>query len=115
MISDIESISLIIEPIDMRCGVDRLSGWIAHSLEKAPSYKAAYVFRNKRTTRIKALIWDANGVWLCQRRLHRGAMVWPSKGDQNKVFPIRADQWQWLVRGVDWQRFDDQMTTQWVF
>jgi transposase len=33
------------------------------------------LFRNKAGNRLKALYWDGNGVWLCQRRLHEGKVT----------------------------------------
>ena len=68
----------------------------------APCDGSAYLFRNRRSNRLKLLVWDGNGVWLCQRRLHRGHFVWPKPGEAR--FSLTSEQWQWLVAGVDWQR-----------
>ena len=37
----------------------------------------AYVFTNRRANRIKVLVHDGLGIWLCARRLHQGRVVWP--------------------------------------
>ena len=68
---------LVWEPVDMRAGIDRLSGWIQESWGRSPCDGTAYAFRNRQGTRMKLLVWDGNGIWLCQRRLHRGKFVWP--------------------------------------
>jgi len=39
------------------------------------------VFHNRSGNRLKVLLWDGNGVWLCQRRLHQGGFVWPKAND----------------------------------
>ena len=63
------SIWLAVEPVDMRLGADGLSLHVQQALRAAPCDGSAYLFRNKRGNRIKLLVWDGNGVWLCQRRL----------------------------------------------
>jgi len=39
---------------------------------RSPCNGGAYAFRNRRGNRIKLLVWDGAGVWLCVRRLHPG-------------------------------------------
>jgi len=88
-------------PIDLRCGADRLL-LLVQSLSCDRQTGGAYVFRNRPGTRIKVLLADATGVWLCTRRLHRGRFVWPRPGDA--VCTVSAQQFEWLCAGVDWQR-----------
>lgn len=90
------------EPVDLRCGADRL--WLAVKvlLGRDPMDGGAYIFRNRAGTRIKVLSVDAHGVWLAVRRLHDGRFVWPRDGDA--VWSLDAAQFEWLVRGIDWQR-----------
>ena len=104
---------LVHEPVDMRIGIEGLCARLAHSLDKSPSDGCAYVFRNRRTTRIKVLMWDHTGVWLCQRRLHQGSFVWPGLG--TPVFELSQAQWNWLITGVDWQRLSPQKQPEWRF
>jgi transposase len=59
---------LVVESIDMRAGIDGLSQRIQNTLGRSPCDGTAYAFRNRRQNRIKLLIWDGTGVWLCQRR-----------------------------------------------
>ena len=63
---------------------------------------SAFVFRNRAGNRLKLLLWDGNGVWLCQRRLRLGHFVclWA----HHACFSITQTQWQWLIAGVNWQR-----------
>jgi transposase len=93
---------LVVEAIDMRLGIDGLSQRIQNSLGRSPCDGQAYAFRNKRQTRLKLLIWDGTGVWLCQRRLHRGHFTWPSANTPTAT--LSAEAWHWLTTGVDWQR-----------
>lgn len=97
-----EQVFLVVAPVDMRRGIDGLSLKIQEALGRSPCDGTAYAFRNQRSTRLKLLIWDGNGVWLCQRRLHQGSFTWPVFGDH--VCQITSAQWQWLINGVDWRR-----------
>ncbi|WP_290677181.1 IS66 family insertion sequence element accessory protein TnpB [Halothiobacillus sp. 15-55-196] len=67
-----EQVFLIVEPVDMRWGTDRLSQQVQSQLHRPPCDGTAYGFTNRARSRLKLLIWDGTGVWLCQRRLHRG-------------------------------------------
>ena len=88
-------------PIDLRCGTDRLL-LLVQSLAGGQIAEGAYVFRNRSGTRIKLLLADATGVWLCTRRLHSGRFIWPRAGETTCV--VSRQQFEWLCAGVDWQR-----------
>jgi transposase len=102
---------LVVEAIDMRAGIDGLSLRIQNALGRSPCDGSAYAFRNRRGTRMKLLIWDGTGVWLCQRRLHQGHFIWPTSADT--TFTLTAAQWHWLIKGVDWQRLDAPPPVHW--
>ena len=93
---------LVVAPVDRRLGADGLSWYVQQVLQANPCAGNAYLFRNKRGNRLKLLVWDGTGVWLCQRRLHRGHFTWPPPGATR--FALTPEPWQWLVMGVDWQR-----------
>lgn len=102
---------LAIEPVDMRFGVDGLSLHVQESLGKPPCDGSAYAFRNKNGNRIKLLIWDGTGVWLCVRRLHKGRFLWPTSND--KMFTLSEADWNWLIRGIDWHRMSALPSAAW--
>lgn len=106
-----ECLWLGLEPVDMRLGIAGLSARIQASLGRSPCDGSAYVFTNRRRSRLKLVVWDGNGVWLAQRRLHRGSFTWPQVGDL--VFRLTAAQWHWLIAGVDWQRCAPQAPAHW--
>lgn len=93
---------LVVEPVDMRRGIDGLSMVVQQTLDCSPCAGSAFVFCNRAGNRIKVLLWDGTGVWLCQRRLHQGRFVWPKVGERR--FVLTGQQWEWLVAGVDWRR-----------
>jgi transposase len=93
---------LAVEPVDMRRGIDGLSMAVQQSLGHSPCAGSAFVFGNRAGNRIKVLVWDGTGVWLCHRRLHEGRFVWPGSGE--RCFTLTQAQWEWLIAGVNWQR-----------
>jgi transposase len=102
---------MAVAPVDMRRGLDGLSAIVQQSLGHAPCAGAAFIFRNRAGNRLRLLVWDDNGVWLCQRRLHQGTFVWPKAGDA--MFALTQAQWQWLVAGIYWQRLSAQPQAGW--
>lgn len=71
-------ILVAVEPIDFRCGIDGLARICKEHLREDPFSGALYVFRNRRGTSIKALYYDSQGFWLCQKRLSSGRFrFWP--------------------------------------
>ena len=93
---------LVSAPVDFRCGADRLLVHVREVLGREPLDGSAYVFRNRRNSRLKVLMVDAQGVWLSVRRLHEGRFVWPSAGET--LWSLSRAQFGWLCAGVDWQR-----------
>jgi transposase len=100
----VEQVWLVVQRVDMRLGIDGLSLRIQQALGRSPCDGSAFAFTNRRASRLKLLVWDGGGVWLCQRRLHQGHFVWPRQGDATCT--LSAEQWQWLTQGVDWQRLN---------
>ncbi len=96
------TIYMAVQPVDMRLGADGLALQVQLALGCRPFDGSAYLFRNRRGNRIKVLVCDGQGLWLCQRRLHQGAFVWAQAGEATVT--LSETQWRWLVAGVDWQR-----------
>jgi transposase len=87
LISSPGQIWLSVAPVDLRRGIDGLSALVQQTLGQQPCAGSAFVFRNGSGNRIKVLLWDGNGVWLCQRRLHQGISFGRSLG--STVSPSR--------------------------
>ncbi len=77
LIAHAGKIWLAVDPVDMRRGMDGLSMIVQQVLGHPPCAGSAFIFCNRAGNRIKVLLWDGTGVWLCQRRLHQGRFVWP--------------------------------------
>jgi transposase len=75
---------------------------VQQALGHSPCSGSVFVFCNRAGNRIKVLLWDGTGVWLCQRRLHQGRFVWTRLDEC--CFEMTCAQWEWLIAGVDWRR-----------
>ena len=97
-------IFVAVAPVDLRRGLDGLCALVQYELALNPFDGAWYVFRNKAATRLKLVVFDGTGFWLCYRRLERGTWVWPKAGD--KVMTLGYAQFLVLVQGADWRRVE---------
>jgi len=54
-------------------------------LARDPFSGTVFVFRNRRATAVKILVYDGQGFWLCQKRLSKGRFHdWPRSGSLTK-------------------------------
>ncbi len=85
----IDAVWLAVGPLDMRAGTDTALARVVAVFGAAHPHHA-YLFANKRATRLKVLVHDGIGVWLCARRLHQGHFVWPTPGGMPQLSLSRA-------------------------
>ena len=69
------------QPVDFRKGMDALAGLVAECLSENPYAGAIFVFRSKRTDRVKILAFDGTGLILATKRLEEGQFRWPKVQD----------------------------------
>ena len=68
-------------PTDFRKGIDGLALVVQETMDLDPFSGAAFVFRSKRSDRIKVLVWDQTGIVLVHKRLEGAKFVWPAMRD----------------------------------
>ena len=69
-----------IEAADFRRGIDGLAQVCRTVLGSDPFSGMLFVFRNRRRTAVKVLVYDGQGFWLCHKRLSKGQFRWwPAK------------------------------------
>ena len=56
-----------IEPADFRKQIDGLARLAREVLDEDPFSGSIFVFRNRRATAVKILVYDGQGFWLCQK------------------------------------------------
>ena len=69
-------ILVAVEPVDCRRGIDGLARLCQQALGEDPFAGAVFVFRNRKATALKALMYDGQGFWLCHKRLSQGRFHW---------------------------------------
>jgi transposase len=89
-----------IEPIDLRKGFDGLYGLVRDQLGHDPLSGHLFLFINSSRTRIKALVWDGSGLWVCTKRLEKGRFHWPSASATGSV-TMRPEELSMLINGLD--------------
>ena len=99
----IDVIWLALGASDLRGGIDTLLAQVVHGFALGAQAHHAYIFANRRADRLKVLVDDGAGMWLCTRRLQTGSFDWPRDADSG-AFSLTREQLDWLVAGLPWQR-----------
>ena len=101
----IDAVWLAVEPMDMRAGMDSALARVVQVFGAARPHHA-YVFANRRSTRLKVLVHDGIGIWLAARRLHQGRFIWPG-GGCGAPQSLSREQLDALILGLPWQRIGE--------
>jgi transposase len=93
-----------IEPTDFRRGIDGLARLVRAELGSDPFSGAVFVFRNRRASAVKLLVYDGRGYWLCHKRLSSGRFrFWPKGYGGKPARALEAHELQVLVTGGDFE------------
>lgn len=103
----IDTVWLSVEPLDMRAGTETALARVVRVFGEARAHHA-YLFVNRRSNRLKVLVHDGIGIWLCARRLHQGRFIWASPGSSGTQVVISHEQLQALLIGLPWWRMGAQ-------
>jgi transposase len=90
-------IVVAVEAVDFRKGIDGLARLCHDGLAADPMSGWLFVFRNRRRTAIKILVYDGQGFWLAQKRLSAGHFRWWPTGAPDLTTALEAHQLQRLV------------------
>ncbi len=90
------------KPVDFRKGHDGLAALVQNHLRHKPFDGALYVFRAKRTDRLKLIYWDGSGLVMTYKRLEDNHFKWPAIKDG--VMRLDPAQFEALFAGLDWRR-----------
>lgn len=93
-------IFVAVEPVDFRKGIDGLSRLCREVLKSDPYSGSVFVFRSRRATSLKLLVYDGRGFWLCQKRLSTGTFRhWPCRAEGTQE--LEAHELAVLLAGGD--------------
>jgi transposase len=93
-------IYIAVEGVDMRKGFEGLYGLVRDQLGQDPLSGHLFLFTNRTRTRLKALVWDGSGLWVCAKRLEKGRFRWP-EADLARSVVMRPEELAMLVNGLD--------------
>ena len=77
-ITSAHRIYIACQAFDFRMGIDGFSAICRRHFNLDPFSGHCFIFRNRRKTAIKVLLYDQTGFWLCHKRLSKGQFKqWP--------------------------------------
>jgi len=88
------------KPIDFRKGMNSVAALVTEALSADVFAGDVFIFRSRRSDRLKLLIWDGSGLCLITKRLETGAFTWPPVRDG--AVTLNAAQLRLLFTGMDW-------------
>ena len=93
------------EPLNFRGGIDATVAHCRAVLGEDPMQGAILVFRNRRGTQVRLLVYDGQGYWLMTKRLSTGRFpAWGLPAGDAQSQAILAHQLQTLLVGGEWTR-----------
>jgi len=75
---------------------------VEQQMSGEPFSGSIYMFCNKERKLLKAVWWDRNGFWLCQKRLEQEKFPWPQTTEA--VQKLSSEQLLILLDGIDFFR-----------
>ena len=86
---------------DMRKGFEGLYGLARDRLMCDPLSGHVFLFCNAQRNRLKLLVWDGSGLWVCAKRLEKGRFHWPEVVDGQPRIVLSHEELALLVGGID--------------
>ena len=93
-------IFLCMQPADMRRSFDGLKSLVEQFLEGDPLSGHLFVFRNRRSDRLKVLYWDRDGLAIWYKRLEAGTFEALRAVDGSATRELDVTQLTLLLSGV---------------
>ncbi|MCB9758378.1 MAG: IS66 family insertion sequence element accessory protein TnpB [Alphaproteobacteria bacterium] len=90
------------EAVDFRKQIDGLAALCEVELRESPLDGTLFVFRNRRNTALKMLIWTHGGFLLLYKKLERGRFRWPEMSADRRR--ITSAELAALLEGIDLSR-----------
>ncbi len=100
--SDRVRILVVTTPVDFRKGHDGLAALVQSVLAEDPFAGTVFVFRSKRSDRMKILFWDGSGLVMSFKRLEDTTFTWPPVNDG--AMTLNRAQFEVLFAGLDWRK-----------
>jgi transposase len=88
-----------LKPVDMRQSFNGLYARVQTVLQEEPTSGHWFVFTNQRRNRLKILLWDGSGLWVCAKRLEQGTFGWPVGSGASQC--LRPEELTLLLHGIE--------------
>jgi hypothetical protein len=75
----------------MRKGFEGLYGLVRDRLSCEPLSGHLFLFCNAQRNRLKVLVWDGTGLWVCAKRLEKGRFTFQAKATREGGRPEQAE------------------------
>ena len=95
---------------DMRRGLDGLSALVQTLLSADVLSGQLFIFRGRRSDRVKIIWRDADGMCLFYKRLDRSKFTWTHANDGAVL--LTTAQLSALLEGIDWRRVHRTVPTE---
>jgi transposase len=89
---------------DMRKNFNGLYGLVRDTLGCDPESGHVFLFTNARKNRLKLLVYDGSGLWICAKRLDGGCFRWPGKDTTAEKMVLSHEDLALLLGGIDLNR-----------
>lgn len=86
---------------DMRKNFNGLYGLVRDHLQCDPLSGHVYLFANARRNRLKLLVWDHSGLWVCAKKLDKGVFRWPEADSAASKIVLSHEELALLLGGID--------------
>lgn len=97
-ITRFDAVFLAVGYTDLRRGIDGLVAIIQNQFHLDPFTNTLFLFCGRRTDRIKAILYEGDGVLLMYKRLACARFQWPRTGEEAKA--LTPQQFRWLMEGL---------------
>jgi transposase len=89
---------------DMRKNFNGLYGLVRDRLNCDPKSGHVFIFTNARRNRLKLLVYDGSGLWVCAKKLDGGRFPWPEADSTVKKIVLNHEELALLLGGIDLKR-----------
>ena len=86
---------------DMRKNFNGLYGLVRDHLCCDPESGHVFLFTNSRRNRLKLLVYDGSGLWVCSKKLDGGCFRWPGTDSTVNKVVLSHEELTLLLGGID--------------
>ena len=98
-VSSATRVFVALEPTDMRQSFNGLSARVQSVLAQDPLSGHLFLFVNRSRNRLKVLLFDGSGLWVCAKRLEKGTFGWPQGEGPSRC--LRPEELSLLLHGLE--------------